>query len=104
MGPELKLGLNPRPSHEIAERRDSGYIRGIRGSVSPLSKMLRRAANRGPGTSLMRSRPGGRPPKIFYGNRGTPREVAHWRWRNELHDPLSSFVPELEPRRRRGFS
>ena len=42
--------------------------------------------------------------EIFSGNRGTPREVAHWRWRNELYDPLSSFVPELEPRRRRGFS
>jgi hypothetical protein len=42
--------------------------------------------------------------KIFYGNRGTPREIAHCRWRNELYDPLSSFVPELEPRHRRGFS
>jgi hypothetical protein len=42
--------------------------------------------------------------KKFFGNRGTPREVAHWCWRNELYDPLSSFVPELEPRRRRGFS
>ena len=51
-----------------------------------------------------RSRPAARPPKIFFGNRGTPREVAHCCWRNELYDPLSSFVPELEPRRRRGFS
>jgi hypothetical protein len=42
--------------------------------------------------------------KKFFGNRGTPREIAHWCWRNELYDPLSSFVPELEPRRRRGFS
>jgi hypothetical protein len=40
----------------------------------------------------------------FYGKRGTSRKVAHWCWRNELYDPLSSFVPELEPRRRRGFS
>ena len=42
--------------------------------------------------------------RFFYGKRGTPREVAHWCWRNELYDPLSSFVLELEPRRRRGFS
>jgi hypothetical protein len=42
--------------------------------------------------------------KKFFGNRGTPREVAHCCWRNELYDPLSSFVPELEPRHRRGFS
>jgi hypothetical protein len=57
-------------------------------------------AYRGP---ARRSRPGGRP-KFFLGKGGTPREVAHWRWRNELYDPLSSFVPELEPRHRRGFS
>jgi len=42
--------------------------------------------------------------KNFLWKRGTPPEVAHWCWRNELYDPLSSFVPELEPRRRRGFS
>jgi len=125
MGPELKLGLNSRPSHEIAERRDSGYIRGIRGSVSSFRASPRkrdpawRSLLRGRGVSLkgecvlrlprfrrdfMRSRPGGLPAKSFYGKRGTTREVAHWCWRNELYDPLSSFVPELEPRRRRGFS
>jgi len=53
---------------------------------------------------FMQSRPGGLPAKSFYGKRGTAREVGHWCWRNELYDPLSSFVPELEPRRRRGFS
>src|SRR6516225_12085007 len=125
MGPELKLGLNSRPSHEIAERRDSGYIRGIRGSVSSFRASPRkrdpawRSLLRGRGVSLkgecvlrlprfrrdfMRSRLGGLPAKSFYGKRGTTREVAHWCWRNELYDPLSSFVPELEPRRRRGFS
>ena len=41
--------------------------------------------------------------KIFWKG-GTSREVVHCCWRNELYDPLSSFVPELEPRRRRGFS
>src|SRR5262249_15980412 len=45
-----------------------------------------------------RSLPGGLLPKIFYGKRGTPRAVAHWSWRNELYDPLSSFVPELIPK------
>src|SRR5436309_781299 len=32
-GPELKLNLNSRPSHEIAERSNWSYIRGIPGSV-----------------------------------------------------------------------
>src|SRR6516162_6866204 len=101
MGPELKLGLNSRPSHEIAERRDSGYIRGIRG-VSHLSAPPRESGDpawrsllRGRGVSLkgecvlrlprfrldfMQSRPGGLPAKSFYGKRGTAREVWHWCW------------------------
>ena len=124
MGPELKLGLNSRPSHEIAERRDSGYIRGIRGSVSSFRASPRkrdpawRSLLRGRGVSLkgecvlrlprfrrdfMRSRPGGLPAKSFYGKRGTAREVAHWCWRNELYDPLSSFVPELRAPPSAGF-
>src|SRR5262245_37262287 len=42
--------------------------------------------------------------KKFLWTSGTSREVAHWCWWNELYDPLSSFVPVLEPRPRRGFS
>src|SRR5262249_22023538 len=53
---------------------------------------------------FMRSRGAGPPPKNFYGKGGTSREVGHWCWWNELYDPLSSFVPVLEPRPRRGFS
>src|SRR6516165_5708825 len=56
---------------------------------------------RGPGAAVAT---GSAAAEKFFGNRGTPREVAHCCWRNELYDPLSSFVPELEPCRRRGFS
>src|SRR6516225_3146969 len=128
MGPELKLGLNSRPSHEIAERSQRSHISGIPGrffagsaSVFLPSVFLQRRWIAGSSPAMttehlhtvgetagrhrfMRSRPGGLPAKSFYGKRGTAREVAHWCWRNELYDPLSSFVPELEPRRRRGFS
>src|SRR5215831_16216550 len=41
--------------------------------------------------------------KNFLWTSGTSREVGHWCGWNELYDPLSSFVPVLEPRPRRGF-
>jgi hypothetical protein len=72
---------------------------------SPLSRGRAEARVCRPTASPTRRwRPAARPPKIFLWKGGTPPEVAHWCWRNELYDPLSSFVPELEPRRRRGFS
>src|SRR5262249_13809491 len=52
--------------------------------------------------SCGRDQEGGRR-KIFMDERNLPRGCALMLW-NELYDPLSSFVPVLEPRPRRGFS
>src|SRR5262249_20641037 len=89
---------NPRPSWVPATgvpatRASRGAPRGDE------RKRLSRCSR-----DFMRSRGAGPPPKNFYGKGGTSREVGHWCWWNELYDPLSSFVPVLEPRPRRGFS
>jgi hypothetical protein len=68
----------------------------IRGRHPPPRPRVRR--------DFMRSRRGGRPPeKFFMERRNLARGCALTRW-NGLYDPLSSFVPVLEPRPRRGFS
>jgi hypothetical protein len=126
----LQLVATP---HEIAEQRRRSYISGRPGSVRPINSAheLQRESraklgprNGVPATRASRGGPargraeettalparfhavasGRAAAEIFYGKAGTSGEIGHWCWWNELYDPLSSFVPVLEPRPRRGFS